>query len=74
MNAMKVNGEGSVKLHSFLTSALDGRLNSASRPGRFNSGPRVPTTRFIEVQILLQNFKLNIFYPPCCTVHFGDSL
>lgn len=42
MNAKKVNGEGNVQLHTFLTSALEGRQNSASRPGRFNPGPRTP--------------------------------
>jgi hypothetical protein len=46
VNAIKVNGEENVQLHSFLTSALDKRLKSASRPGRFNPGPRAPTTRF----------------------------
>jgi hypothetical protein len=36
-----------VKLHAFLTSALDGDEWSASRPGRFTPRERVPSTHWI---------------------------
>jgi len=35
-----------VELHAFLTSALDGAERSASRPGRFTAGERVPDTHW----------------------------
>jgi hypothetical protein len=36
-----------IYLHTFLTSALDGREWSASRPGRFNPTERAPVTHWI---------------------------
>jgi hypothetical protein len=44
---MKAYGAVDVYIHIFLTSALVGGEWSASRPGRFTSGERVPGTHWI---------------------------
>jgi hypothetical protein len=46
-HAMKTHWEVEVKLHAFLTSALDGGECSASRPGRFTTRERVPGSQWI---------------------------
>jgi hypothetical protein len=43
---MKMYGGMEVYLHAFLTSALDGGDRSASRPGLFTLGERVPPVPF----------------------------
>jgi len=42
---MKTYGGVEVKLHTFLTSALDGGERWASRPGRHSPEERAPRTR-----------------------------
>jgi hypothetical protein len=44
---MKAYGGVDVYIHIFLTSALAGGEWSASRPGRFTAGERIPGTHWI---------------------------
>ena len=44
MHIMKAYRGVEVQLHLYLTSAVDGTEWSASRPGRFTPGDRVPDT------------------------------
>jgi hypothetical protein len=46
-HAMKVYWGMEVQLHTFLTSALDGGVWSALRPGRFTPGEKAPGTHWI---------------------------
>jgi hypothetical protein len=40
--------DNGIKLHSFLTLALDGGTRSPSRPNRFTLGEKVPVNRWTE--------------------------
>jgi hypothetical protein len=53
-HAVKRYGGIEVQLHHALTSALDGGEWSASRPGRFTTGDRTPSTHWIEVWVGLR--------------------
>jgi hypothetical protein len=46
-HTMKMHGGVEVQLHAFLTSAVDGDDWSASRPGRFTPGERIPGNHWI---------------------------
>jgi hypothetical protein len=46
---MNIYGKMTVYFYAFLTSAVDGRKQSASRPGRFTSGERAPGIPWIGV-------------------------